>query len=192
MLSKLFVWAVLGKPPAIYPRHRWLGADNAFDSIGLLQAIGGLYEPTYKLWISQRLASAPTNEEGIGDGMLALEDDIGPADDDAMHNTEAPVEHADPSYDVQNAQNRKQGLEFVVAGGLRMTAPMKILLDPLQRLITEMLELGGEEWEAKQRQREGLAKKGGQWNSKSRTYPLVVFANAELEDRFWKWRATCC
>ena len=50
---------VAGRTPKSYPRHRWLGADQAFADIALLDSIHGLASAALMLWVGQKHMDAP-------------------------------------------------------------------------------------------------------------------------------------
>ena len=87
-LANGLVAALAGSTFQVYPRHRWTGADVAFDRCGLLEAVHGLGAGAYRHFL-RLLGEAGAGRSGAPAAaeLLALEDaavaDARPADADA-------------------------------------------------------------------------------------------------------------
>lgn len=54
-----FVHAVAGRPPGVYPRHRWTGASRTLQRIGLLLNMHGLFQEAFRLFAQRQNVSQP-------------------------------------------------------------------------------------------------------------------------------------
>ena len=195
-LSNGLVSALTGRGFKIYPRHRWTGADEALDGVGLLQCIHRLGWMTYARWL--RLmdagghAAEPPSQRGDcevgGDRCLVLpildclpEDTRdGAAAAAVLAGAQAAAPPAS-SWAAQNAASRR------VAGAWWSSEPahkilvMRIVMEPLREMLASRLHLGGRAWVGHQAESAAAVAKRGA--PPKRTWPAQVCASNELEER---------
>ena len=115
----------------------------ALDAIGLLGAVLGLGESAFLQWLAARHGmSAPRADRMDLD--LALMDDVD--EEGGVADSHNPDESANPkaeesSREKENSQNRRVAFRFVSSGGLLLVPILRLVVDPLAKLLREHLYL---------------------------------------------------
>ena len=179
---------VAGRAPKSYPRHRWLGADQAFADIALLDSIHGLASAAFMLWVGQKHMDAPLTtsasassssrppvpvqqEEPHPQGVIQQP----PLPDAPDHPEDAPA------FVAQNAECRRKALEFVSSENVRLSCILFMVCEPLAALLQSYLHMGGFKWEGVQRE---AAVKSGETGNWARKFALVEASGSRLEKEF--------
>eukprot|EP00971_Amphidinium_carterae_P189224 3756192-Amphidinium_carterae.1 len=143
--------------PTLYPRHRWVGGEQAIADLGILMAVHNLLHPTYQTFL--HLLSSGACASGMDNTNLAAEEptDIaplaeGPHDPLAIFETEAVeslVPHSMPqssglaeSSDAQRIENekmRQSAVAWMKTLPFARIVIMKLVVSPLAVLIKEQL-----------------------------------------------------
>ena len=98
-----------------------------------------------------------------------------------------PDESANPkaeesSREKENSQNRRVAFRFVSPGGLLLVPILRLVMDPLAKLLREHLYLASARWEAQQRAKASMAVLGGNCEILgARKYRVCVCASGAME-----------
>ena len=66
VMNVLLVKSLVNRALSTYPRHRWVGADLAFDEVGILFAVSGIgYHSFFKLMYRSALPEASSQARYI-------------------------------------------------------------------------------------------------------------------------------
>jgi len=181
LLTKRVVYALLvcltSKKFTIYPRHRWLGSDQATDEVGLGLAIAGLFERAYfefqQSFGRQHRGLVP-EVPGVG-ALLAL---AGPAPgEDEAHPADVPMEPVGPGGGLPDRQAgavgglplvpdrqtdwaeindraRRETTEWLSSQPLPRIMIFRMCLEPWRGLLVSYIDLASDEWELRQRAEE--------------------------------------
>lgn len=173
--------------PARYPRHRWRGAKVAVDDVGIIEAIAGLLGASYEGFVAalSRSSKQPaTRDDAAGDGPLLAP--VGPdasAEDRVViwKEGQAPT-IVDGKSPEANDHHRKCSLEYLRRKPLGRIIRLRIVLEPLQCLITQRLYIDSQEWESEQAARLiDAVQAGRQWRG-AREYKVTVSASNQVEN----------
>lgn len=193
-LAREVTWALAGRVPATYPRHRWTGADEALSDLGLVQSVHGLASASYTRWIGEKVSQV------AGGPSSAAQETAVPIADGSEHDAEpAEPERGDgpaPARDTgeaatptmltwaeQNDLSRRLTMQFICSGAVDLMPILSIVVGPLATLLRDQMVLGGDQWEARERRKQLEALAGGTASVHSRRYRIVVAAEGELEDK---------
>ena len=173
------IWALGGKPPSTYPRHRWTGARLAFNEIALLEAVHGLASGALRRMLGKPSAAVAMAE----DESAAILDSSAGDDGGASLGAEGSGATPCPTlpFQEQNAEHRRVAAPFVESGRIRIISALRVVLQPVSELLDAYLFQGGRRWEAQQR---GAALRGAEGSDAKRTtYPALVAARGDLEGK---------
>ena len=186
-----------------WPRHRWIGADQASSDIGLLSAIHGLIYHAYPLFVgSSSRSSAAAYAEAVEpmQGAMDSGDATGAAAAaaDAAQYSLVPYDDGGETAGLDadaaacnksaeaNSRARKRGLAFVEQNASDEVVTVRLTMEPLRCLMESKLWVGSERWELHQ---QGLAASrslegAGGWPHRS--FPLLEAARNKQEQVFFQ------
>lgn len=168
--SSLFVGAVAGAAPHVWPQSRWLGAEAAIGWVGLLQSIHGLLARVYREWIGMPTPSSPAvlacavmPSYTIGDSddkHTSAGGSFGVADacDDGRGGDASERKEQTPPGEPDLDQRRKEHAQYKLSAhtwlnlhqhdSLGTFVLIAQVLQPLSNLMFNLLRAAGEEWQA--------------------------------------------
>ena len=194
-LSNGLVSALLGRNFKCYPRHRWTGADEALDAVGLLQRVHGLRWTTFSRWLrmleehvhgSELRGHRDRDDGAAGDERcveLPIMDGVGdaqggPAAAETMPGAQAAAPPA--SWAAQNAASRRVAGAWWAAEPAHKIIVMRMVMEPLREMLARRLRIGGRAWASKQAEAAAAAARAGA--PPMRRWPATVCASNELEE----------
>jgi hypothetical protein len=193
-LVSLVVWALTSRAPPTYPRHRWTGADEALDYVGLMQSVHGLASSAFLRWLAGRRDGEqksgtvppadhadrlPVGDEPVAGGPEPHVEGEGADDREGGH-----IESGPKTWAEENEANRRGAQQFIVSREIDLVAPMRVVMGPLAELLREYLFFGGGRWECQQRHTATQATPDGTGVAGERKLRLLVAAANELEHKF--------
>jgi hypothetical protein len=187
-------WALAGRVPHTYPRHRWTGACRAFDDVGLVQSVHGLAAAAYQHWLAkpaERSGDDPHPPLGAEQHLAEPPPGSLPQSSHPEAITPHSLEGVDPvgpsaaTWADVNQANKVMARDFLASGKVDLVPILRLVVEPLSQLLEGYLFLGGERWEAQQRRKEALAPPSASspW-LKARTHRILVAAEQDLECTF--------
>ena len=171
-------YALVGKKPALWARHRWTGCELAVEELGVMESIHQLLSTSYMRFLQKiekprpalpgadaaQQAAAPLEAalDRAGDQPQAL----ATAGDDAAAAASARPEVGDPllpadasndpeqgagSFAVVNAVNRSKAQSWLRGRPLDHLYTMRLTMEPLKVLLQKQFQVCSEAWELSQR-----------------------------------------
>lgn len=189
-----------------WPRHRWRGADIATSQIALLCACHGILRPAFEEFM--RLSTAVA-----GRRPRAAQDDAGPgarAPLAPIAAGKAPAPdgsgqgEGQPQGDERegrattaedNERFRSQAIAFIRTEPLGLLIVIRLVMEPLRRLLDKKLALASARWELHQQAcaaRHLRADGIGELSVTSRFFRLGLAADNRLEDDFYERLVALC
>lgn len=159
VLSDGIVAALCSRSPTTYPRHRWGGASESVDDVAITQAFGGLLSDAYELFCTTMgNGVAARAESADADVMLGPPFAVRSASDNAGSAAsasrssidEAALNTLEKSPEV-NERRRCVGLAYLRSNPFGRMVRLRIVLEPLQRMLTRRFHIDSFEWEMEQR-----------------------------------------
>ena len=177
-LGTVLALSLTGTLFRVYPRHRWIGADQTVDQIGLCEAVHGLASAAYHHMMTGQLPSAatsspaslganaavdnPSTSASARGGVLPAEQPS--ADPDIVD----PPPHLPPYLDnqggagqtleqgpgdmaQQNAKAQKKALEWLGSSPLPTLMMMRMLMEPLTHLLRTYMSRSSQGWQSQER-----------------------------------------
>ena len=195
LMVQTLVTVLCGSRPHIWPRHRWIGSQEACCDIGLLCCVHGLLLPSYKLLL-QRLshtqAQTPKVDPHVHATVLLplVADDathLDPADEHVAprdpHEARA-VETED--WAQKNAKERALAWQWISKDAFPDVCLLKLVLDPLTELLGGQLQLSGESWDIHQQALLAQSMLQGDIPLFKRSLRLLEAGNGTLENKFFQ------
>jgi hypothetical protein len=193
LLANGLVTALAGHMFELYPRHRWCGADLAFDRCGLMEAVHNLGSGSYRQFMAllgARSSAAEPSMDGEPHELHALDDVVGPADarDDLAADFNAAAQDG-AEFDLNakralNAKHRRLASEWWETKPLAALVTSRLVMEPLRQLMKDHLEMCGCAWEQKQAGK--AADRSNSGESPKRDLRIVVAATLELENKSFR------
>eukprot|EP00971_Amphidinium_carterae_P197473 3919090-Amphidinium_carterae.1 len=193
--------ALACKKPGLWPRHRWHGFKASLAWLGLMEAVHGLLSGAYSRFVKM-LGHAPVQLHDEDDFLLptsisgdpfvmpfydsqawvAMSEPAGQASREGVQGAGATASDANGSYSKLNAKDRAESLEWLQSLPQGHVMLMAIILNPLEKLMSQHLKLSGYEWE--QHQRALTAKNMLGSKECKRVYRVEIAAQGLLEHAF--------
>eukprot|EP00971_Amphidinium_carterae_P352749 6492721-Amphidinium_carterae.6 len=170
IIAEGLTWCLAGKAPPAWPRHRWTGAAESVDALGLLCVCHSLLLPTYQSFaMCMSCPSASLSSRGVLKGMSAAGAATGVGGQswnmvgEALPGTSLDVvghveaTGADPALPEhlksaeQHSGDIKAALEWMSEDPLAILLATRILMEPLRELLHHQFEAVSSSWEVKQR-----------------------------------------
>eukprot|EP00971_Amphidinium_carterae_P352704 6492709-Amphidinium_carterae.4 len=171
LLSNGLIYAMVRKKPVLFPRHRWTGADDSLDCLGLLAVCRNLLQATFvefcKVMLGTR-SGASTDEAHVQHAVVEAGFDDDDDDDDAMMTTHGSNQHVEghagavqvepPHEQVeqfqsaeQHARNRNVALHWITGSAHRdYLLIMRLAIAPLMDLLHSQFKVASDAWEIQQ------------------------------------------
>jgi hypothetical protein len=203
-VSKSCAECLAGALFTMYPRHRWLNADRAFDEYLLLDGLCGLALPSFQLFAAElrkpggaarllphllKQSSAPHScfPQLMGD---AFDESSHATDGAALHVADQHVEHKDvtphEAKQLENERHRRVALTWLVGDPFGEGLLIRLCLDLYQKLQRDKLHMGSDAWELEQHlaELERLQSTSTRDMPQGRLYAIVEAARNTLETEF--------
>ena len=189
-------YALVGKKPAMWARHRWTGCELAVEELGLMESIHQLLSTTYFRFLQMvgkaRAPLAPPS--GVVAGEL-VQENLNVTSDDAPAPGLVPQlpEAAEPSlpdgteqeettnelsdFAQVNAAYRSKAVSWLRGEPLDFLYLSRLVMEPLRVLMQTQFHNCSETWELSQRSTLAQAMKAGDPETpSSRTYMITLAA----------------
>ena len=212
LLEGSLCWILCESKPALWPRHRWCGADLSLDTIGRMEIVHGLLSATYKrvvgTYANAKVSGTAVSSTGVvylghmmddDVGVLPICDDIGDMEeavpDQPMGAAAAAADDApdakvqastDDSWAAINAKDRKLTLQWLEQGPLACMMLMRQAMEPLRVLFHSQFAKAGVEWELHQRAEAARALARGGSDLVAREFRVLVAAEGKLENKLFE------
>ena len=168
----------------VYPRHRWTKADRALDEVCLLEGIHGLGSMAWPVW-SEEFKRQPAAAPAVPNAdPLAVPQPGGEAVEilrDAAYIGESSAFCAEQAQQ-ENDQHRRVAGEWLASKPFTSCVICRLAIEPLQRLQTKQLTLGGEGAESEQQAHQARSLLAD--SSPQRTFIVVECAMGRVEEKF--------
>eukprot|EP00971_Amphidinium_carterae_P174034 3449492-Amphidinium_carterae.5 len=207
VMEEGLTYCLAGKAPPAWPNHRWTGAAESVDALGILCACHGLIIPAYEKFASCVSASStdlPAPHHGSNN--ILCGDDPRPVASDPTQDCQAnshvglemPGQLGEaPSQIPENLKSAEQhkhdvkvALDWLHAENpLGMLIACRLMLEPLRTLLHRQFEVVSERWEVKQRvlMAQHLLKTDNDMTSRPRRHwMLTVAAHGLHEQEFFQ------
>ena len=202
-----------GKLFRTFPRHRWLGADNATDEIGLCEAVHGLASQAFAHMMQQPRSSGSSSTQGPSSSgslpaplptQVEVAEPItsGPAGTDTtpdMLEGDAgefasripagllPQASGEMSAAQilagENERHRKVAMGWLQDNPLSRLMALRLCIGPLTDLISSYVNQSGQRWETQERATQAASLSGGE--DTQRRYHLLEYINLNAERAFF-------
>eukprot|EP00971_Amphidinium_carterae_P012455 245093-Amphidinium_carterae.1 len=196
LMEKTLLKVFTGRCPSLFPRHRWVGGEDAIGDVLLMQAVHGLLTPTYDRFLHMLGKSKNTHDSDVGahaEGVIEYElEGLDDLSDQMMHGVDPEQEAHDDIGDDPNTYTAVQSKHRSDTRGWLATSPyprllcMKLAIIPLADALVQQFHVTSEDFETNQRGLAALAMMQGVWTIRSRTYPLLVAAAGSIEGTFYE------
>lgn len=204
------ITALCASQPALYPRHRWTGADLATDALGIMECCHRLlstsylrfaasYEPRPRaqrlLEASKALGTGWQSQPGTALALLnheqpRLEEESPDAPQDFLeaHASSSDAPRSSPPGDSNtwatvNAHDRKLAVAWIMGRPLGDLILQRQTMEPLRQLLASQFQVASEEWEQAQQARVATALCRGDSAEGVRTFPVCIAASCQDEER---------
>lgn len=183
-------WVLAGARPRLFPRHRWKGAAESLDDLGLIEIARGLLTAAFKDFAATfntsrnaqgASASSSTAATQLADPLPALQDldpsggrvDVGcgvlPVDSDIVEaeggGTSGVSAGGTAQWQQESVATRRAALKFLEGPEHRALSDMlslRLQLEPLSSLLNHQMRMAADDWEAEQRRQEvGRSRRDG-------------------------------
>eukprot|EP00971_Amphidinium_carterae_P349124 6490859-Amphidinium_carterae.1 len=209
VLSVSLIQVLLASKPHVFTRHRWTGMDVCLDELGRLEVVHGLLSSTYarflKLFAKKGVTFAGVGAQAslldagtqcaVAENM-AVEGGADPregghdgvalaASADAFAGGEAAPEENRAAE--EHAADRLKAAGFMSSSPLSNLVLMRLCVNPLLDLMTDLLRVSGESYELEQRSLL-LQKLNGDvaMTKPLRHYQLTLTADGVLERKYFE------
>lgn len=177
-------YALASRAPHLYSKHRWTGFDVTLDALGLLSLCHGILEKAYPKFVeSFRPATKRPDIEGNLEDLPAISDADPGMGAPPVQLDSAPGE-GDQAADVwqqENEKSRRLGLRFVSMGPEAFIILMRLVYEPMRKLLSFKLAVADEDFEAARREAERQALAGGTSDQHPREYRILLSARSVAE-----------
>lgn len=197
-IAKVFtsgvIAALCSNRPHLYPRHRWCGADLAVDDLGAMECCHRLLSRTYQRFVNHYagkplpslMHARPFDPGGFEDKQDAgddLQHGGAPNHDDAGTSSGQPsaatASSDAASWAATNAKDRALAANWLSTNPRGLIVLQRLLMEPLRHLLKQQLDIGSDEWEAKQRMIVARADLAGE--PLQRQYRVTIASSLVLE-----------
>lgn len=139
LLHEQFVPALLGHSPRTWPRNRWTGFDDSLLDIGLLSCIHGLLPRVYRDYVETNYPVS--RKRHATDSAKDAPAILGRPEDDDATPAQGAIDQND--WAAENRAHRKDSVEWLKGDWRSTLAIMRIVLDPMMRVLQKGLEMSG-------------------------------------------------
>lgn len=206
-------WVLAGRRPSTFPRHRWRGAAESCDDLGLMCAAHNLLDTVFPKFCASfgttrskpietsgttpRSASGSWAAVGVA-GILAIADAEEPPLASAMPSESREAESlngqppAEAHWQHEAVLHRQLALRFVQeqeGGCLATMLALRLQLEPLRALLHKQIVLSSDKWERNQRRLVASLwqpSPGAHADLAGRPYKVVLGALGLLERSYMK------
>ena len=205
-------YALVGKKPSVWARHRWTGADLAVEELGRLECVHGLLRPTYQRFIHTYKGSHITLARGEEEEDDAVEDPTGQKEpshpvlssatasegDAGLESGQHSAEFMTPSAAAESTRTAEEHAKDRLVGSRWLSEdvqPYLILLRlglaPVSDLLHQLFTVTSETWEMQQQAAAAKALEED-WSTRGlREYIVTVAAQGSLELSFFRAFPMC-
>ena len=189
-MFKIFVPALFGHAPFIFPKHRWTGAEHAFKDIGLPLNIHNLLPEAFEEFM-QRLGRQTPDERQEQAANAEVHTIVAVAEPLADRDPAAARGQRAMTWQEENRQYRAKALAWLQSRPQSRVLCLALASQPARSLMHKELEMSGATWETRESAKAAVRQDLGSAIA-GRTWPLLEAAATVHEEACMSDIASMC